>query len=330
VEIALKTARLATGKRGVIAFEGGYHGLGYGALNATFRDHFRHPFENQLGAFGSFVPFPKASGPSDSELDQTEARIRDRFQVGDVGAILVEPVQARGGIHIPPPGFLPLLRRLCDEYQALLILDEIYTGFGRTGRWFACEHSGVVPDLICLGKALTGGFPLSACVGRAEVMDAWPPSNGEAIHTSTFLGHPVGCAMALAQISEIESQQLISKSETVGQKFLQILSQLEGIYGSCKLTARGIGLMAGVELTYADGSPATRESLLLIKNLLGLGYVLLPEAAAANVISFTPPLTISLLQLRSCVRQLQQQLIQVAGSRIPHPKPSRRRSRSLP
>ena len=122
-----------------------------------------------------------------------------------IGAILVEPVQARGGINVPPKEFLPMLRRLCDEHGALLILDEIYTGFGRTGKWFACEHSGVVPDLICLGKALTGGFPLSACVGRADLMDAaWPESHGEAIHTSTFLGHPVGCAMALAQIGEIE------------------------------------------------------------------------------------------------------------------------------
>ena len=127
--------------------------------------------------------------------------MRRLFRRERIGAVLVEPIQVRGGIDIPPPGFLPMLRRLCDEHQALLILDEIYTGFGRTGQWFACEHSATVPDLICLGKALTGGFPLSACVGRAELMDAaWPPSSGEAIHTSTFLGHPVGCAMALAQI----------------------------------------------------------------------------------------------------------------------------------
>ena len=106
-----------------------------------------------------------------------------------------------------------MLRKLCDEYGALLILDEIYTGFGRTGKWFACEHSGVIPDLICLGKALTGGFPLSACVGRADLMDAaWPPSTGEAIHTSTFLGHPVGCAMALAQIKEISRLKLCERS----------------------------------------------------------------------------------------------------------------------
>src|SRR5205085_9523779 len=130
---------------------------------------------------------------------------------------LVEPVQGRAGIRVPPPTFLPLLRQLCDEHQALLILDEIYTGFGRTGRWFACEHSRTVPDLICLGKALAGGFPLSACVGRAELMDrAWPLSTGEAIHTSTFLGHPVGCAMALAQIKEIANRKLVERSAALG------------------------------------------------------------------------------------------------------------------
>src|SRR5207248_6043358 len=117
--------------------------------------------------------------------------------------------------------FLPLLRRLCDEHKALLIVDEIYTGFGRTGKWFACEHSGVIPDIVCLGKALTGGFPLSACVGRAEVMDdAWPLSQGEAIHTSTFLGHPVGCAMALAQIEEIKRLALITRSARLGNSLL--------------------------------------------------------------------------------------------------------------
>ncbi len=142
--------------------------------------------------------------------------------------MLVEPIQVRGGMRIPPPGFLPMLRRLCDEHEALLILDEIYTGFGRTGRWFACEHSATVPDLICLGKALTGGFPLSACVGRADLMDAaWPPSSGEAIHTSTFLGHPVGCAMALAQIQEIQARALVRRSAELGKLLLSSLLSLD-------------------------------------------------------------------------------------------------------
>src|SRR6185436_19311634 len=161
VEAALKTAMLATGRRGVIAFEGAYHGLGYGALNATHRAHFRRPFASQLGEFGHFVPFPA----KDAELAGLGNSIRRQFKRRKIGAMLVEPMQARGGINIPPSEFLPMLRRLCDQHGVLLILDEIYTGFGRTGAWFACEHSGIAPDLICLGKALTGGFPLSACVG---------------------------------------------------------------------------------------------------------------------------------------------------------------------
>ena len=168
VEAAMKTAILATGKRGIIAFTGGYHGLGYGALNVTHRDFFRRPFHSQLRQFGQFVPFPK----NVSDLSSLESKIKKILQRGQTGAILVEPVQARGGIIVPSPEFLPLLRKLCDRFGALLIADEIYTGFGRTGKWFACEHSRVVPDLLCLGKALTGGFPLSACVGRADVMDA--------------------------------------------------------------------------------------------------------------------------------------------------------------
>ena len=180
VEAALKTALLATGKSGVVAFEGAYHGLGYGALNATHREHFRAPFRSQFGDFGHFVPFPQTQlAVKDTRLSikKLEARLSKLFLIHPIGAILVEPVQARGGINIPPSDFLPMLRRVCDAHGALLILDEIYTGFGRTGAWFACEHSAVAPDLICLGKALTGGFPLSACVGHTDVMDAaWPVS----------------------------------------------------------------------------------------------------------------------------------------------------------
>jgi 4-aminobutyrate aminotransferase-like enzyme len=232
-----------------------------------------------------------------------EARIRSLFRHEKIGAVLVEPIQGRAGCRIPPPEFLPLLRRLCDQHNALLILDEIYTGFGRTGKWFACEHSGVVPDLICLGKALTGGFPLSACVGCADVMDvAWPESRGEAIHTSTFLGHPVGCAMALAQIAELQRRKLCERSGKLGQK---LLAKLKLLHAS-RLTphARGVGLMAGLELRRGDGSPATDEALRVVKAMLHRGFILLPEGEHGNVISFTPPLTISDTQLQSAVREL--------------------------
>lgn len=314
VEAALKTAMLATGRCGIIAFEGAYHGLGYGVLNATHREHFRGPFRSQLREFGHFVPFPvgdevtslKSKGgqpkaPHVVSCKDLEKQLRSILRREKIGAILVEPVQARGGINIPPPEFLPLLRKLCDEHGALLIVDEIYTGFGRTGKWFACEHSGVVPDLICLGKALTGGFPLSACVGRADVMDAaWPASQGEAIHTSTYLGHPVGCAMALAQISEIKRLKLCERSAKLGSRLLEFLSTINHPLS----TPRGLGLMAGLELRNPDGSPATTESLRVIKAMLHRGFVLLPEGEHGNVISFTPPLTITEAQLKRMVAEL--------------------------
>jgi 4-aminobutyrate aminotransferase-like enzyme len=325
VEAALKTAMLATGKPGVIAFEGAYHGLGYGALNTTHREHFRGPFRSQLGEFGHFVPFPtslegrvtrvpnsskrrKERDSCNSSLRDVELRLRSLLRARKIGTVLVEPIQARGGINIPPPEFLPFLRKLCDQYGALLVLDEIYTGFGRTGRWFACEHSGVVPDIVCLGKALTGGFPLSACVGRADLMDAaWPPSSGEAIHTSTFLGHPVGCAMALAQISEVRRLKLCERSAKLGRN---LLKQLQGIHSlRCKVYARGVGLMAGLELRKSDGSPATEESMRATKAMLHCGFILLPEGEHGNVISFTPPLTITETQLCEAVNELGKLLI---------------------
>jgi 4-aminobutyrate aminotransferase-like enzyme len=321
VEAALKTALLATGKSGVIAFEKAYHGLGYGALNATHRSHFRSPFLVQLRQFGTFLPFPEvapahsSAGKRQSEsLDHLEARLRGCLRKKTIGAILVEPVQVRGGINIPPPGFLPLLRSLCDEHGAVLILDEIYTGFGRTGKWFACEHSNVVPDLVCLGKALTGGFPLSACVGRAELMDAaWPPSTGEAIHTSTFLGHPVGCAMALANLGEIERRGLVERSAEFGRFLLECLAAIPS--KSCgvrrfQLRVRGLGLLAGVEVLRPTGEPATAEVLAVIKSLLHEGFIFLPEGEHANVIGFTPPLTITSKQLELPASALARKLTQ--------------------
>jgi 4-aminobutyrate aminotransferase-like enzyme len=246
-------------------------------------------------------------------LAAIEACIRTSAAQHAPGAILVEPVQARGGIQIPQPGFLKLLRKLCDELGALLIVDEIYTGFGRTGAWFACEHDGVVPDLICLGKALTGGFPLSACVGRADLMDAaWPETHGEAIHTSTFLGHPVGCAMALAQMAELKSRQLIPRTARLGRWFAAELAALAQRLNHDthrnRFLARGIGLMAGLEIRESNGAPATGIALDAIKQLLHRGFILLPEGEHANIIGFTPPLTITQADLRRTWRELERTL----------------------
>lgn len=300
VEAALKTALLATGKPGVIVFSGSYHGLGYGALTVTHRQFFRGQFESQLARFGHFVPFPT----EEKQLLITHKAIRDVFRKHLIGAVLIEPIQGRAGIRVSVTDLLPLLRKLCDENSAVLIADEVFTGFGRTGRWFACEHFETIPDIICLGKALTGGFPLSACVGRADLMDAaWPKSTGEALHTSTFLGHPVGCAMALANIREIEGKRLVNRSRKLGAELLVLLNKYLRPR-KLKLECRGLGLMMGIELRRANGKPASQEVWRIVKAMLRKSFILLPEGEHGNVISFTPPLVITRQQLASTVRAL--------------------------
>ena len=276
VETALKTARLATGRPGILAFESGYHGLGYGSLLGTDLAKFRGPFEDQLAAVTTRLPFGSLGFPD-----------------GDaIGAVLVEPIQGRGGKVLPPPGFLQALREWCDQRGALLIFDEIYTGFHRTGKWFACEWEGVVPDLICVGKAMSGGFPISACVGRAAVMDCWPESPGEALHTSTFLGHPVGCAMAL------KSLEILARPETIAQVAETSIVLEQALAGLVEHPAvrevRGRGVMWGVVLTRPVGD--------LLARLLAEGLLFLADGPDGNVLSFTPPFGVTEEEVAFAVR----------------------------
>lgn len=309
VEAALKTARLATGRPGVICFSGAYHGLTYGALAVTDGERFREPFRDQLGILAFRVPFPgheatgsgtEAASAGDGQVERATRLVVERLAGpgGDrVGAIIVEPIQARGGVVSPPNGFLRALRSLCDERDLVLIFDEVYTGFGRTGRWFACQHEGVVPDLLCLGKALTGGMPFSACIGTPEMMAAWPPSPGEAMHTSTFLGHPLGCAAALAQIEEIRDRNLVDRAATLGRELLDRLGRLVGraprVGG-----VRGRGLLLGIELVRPESDEPDRAGAArLMIEALRRGVLLLGGGAHGNVITLSPPITITEEQL---------------------------------
>lgn len=320
VEAALKTARLATGKPGVLAFRGGYHGVGYGALNATERSHFREPFRDQLREFGRFVDFPEADGDGQGQK-KWEAALEAAAAPGDIGAVIVEPMQARGGIRIPPTWFLPRLRQWADQRGILLIFDEIYTGFGRTGAWFACEHSEVIPDLICLGKALTGGFPLSACVGRARVMDAWPPAMGEAIHTSTYLGHPVGCAMALAQISELRRLALPQRAARLEKVLESGLKSLQAQFPDRVSRVSVVGLMGGIAWRLPEGGPDTGLSVGIMQEVLRRGILLLPEGEHSEVTGITPPLTITEAELARAFREITRAVAACLQPSIPAAKP---------
>lgn len=306
VESALKTARLYTGKAGVIAFEGAYHGLSYGTLPVTYRKDFKEPFADQLARYTVHVPYPDSlRGPDEEEcLERVERILR-----GGVGAILVEPVQGRGGVRVPKPFFLKGLREIATRCGILLIADEIFTGFGRTGKRFGVDHSGVIPDLMCLGKAMANGFPISACVGSSRVMAAWPSSNGEAIHTSTFLGSPLGCAMALASLKELESRSLASRAAHLGEEWKKLLAAAIG--GHPKVAEiRGLGLMIGIELVTDRKSlrPDPKAAWQVVSKCLKRGLLVLSGGDHRNVLTLTPPLVISLEELRKATKLIQQTL----------------------
>jgi 4-aminobutyrate aminotransferase/(S)-3-amino-2-methylpropionate transaminase len=275
VEAALKTAQLATGHAGVVAFEGGYHGLSYGALGVTWRADFRAPFAERIPARTVFARYGDAE-------DALRAARAAEFAIG---AVLVEPVQGRGGVRVPPLGFLAALRRLCDAEGWLLVADEIFTGLGRTGRLFACDAERVVPDLLCVGKGLASGMPLSACLGRAAVMDAWPESRGEALHTQTFLGHPPSCAAALAALAVLDEEKLVERAAETGAAALALLSRRSAGMAAVK-EVRGAGLMLGIECA----SPEIAHRA--VSEALRRGVILLPAGDDGRVLSVTPPLCI--------------------------------------
>jgi 4-aminobutyrate aminotransferase-like enzyme len=191
---------------------------------------------------------------------------------------------------VPPPDFLPALRELCDGDHTLLICDEVYTGCGRTGRWFACEHDDVVPDVLAVGKALTGSIPLSAALGTADAMRGWPRSAGEAIHTSTFLGNPIACVAALAQLEQIESLGLLARAATLGQRISERAAgwhhRLRGVG-----EPRGRGLIQGVPVSGAGRVARVTERCLLE------GILILAEGPHADVLAITPPAVITDAQL---------------------------------
>ncbi len=318
VESALKTARLFTGKPGVIAFSGAYHGLSYGTLGLTDRREFSAPFRDQLAPTVVQLPFPDAlRGPTEDaalrELDQF-LRTGGKSPAGSIGAIIFEPLQGRGGIRAVTPLFIKGLREIANRYEVLLIADEIMTGLGRTGRMFAVDHAHVVPDLLCIGKALANGFPLSACIGRQEIMAAWPPSDGEAIHTSTFLGNPLGCAMALASLKELTSKNLAGKAAALGKWWKEDLTRELGGHPRVG-DIRGVGLMIGIEFVKDKKSlaPDPQWTSTIVSDALKRGLIVLSGGIGRNVLTLTPPLIISKVQLAKATRLLKECLYGTAG-----------------
>ena len=229
VDGALKTARKHTGRTGFVAFEGGFHGDTWGALSVGGNPVYRRPFEPLLPDV-HFLPF---------DDEPALARIDER-----TAAVIVEPVQAEGGVRIPSPGFLAALRKRCDETGALLVFDEVVTAFGRTGRLFGHQHWNVVPDLLVLAKALGGGLPLGAFVGRPEVM-ATLRHDPPLAHVTTFGGHPLSCAAGLAALEVLVRDDLAGRATQLGATLVERLGALVGRGGLA--TVRGLGMLIGLE-----------------------------------------------------------------------------------
>jgi len=280
VENAIKLARLATGRVEVIATTGAFHGKTFGALSASGREVFRKPFEPLVPSF-DHAPF--------GDIDALAAIVNDR-----TAAVILEPIQGEGGVMVPPDGYLKDVRRLCDEEGALLIADEIQTGLGRTGRLFAVEHDGVVPDIMTLAKALGGGvMPIGAVIGRPGVWAKW--QKNPLLITSTFGGNQLACAAAHAAVTVIIREKLWERARVLGERLQTALRAIAAEFPRVIHDVRGRGLLVGVELTREGlGGVIVPE---MVKNGVATGYTLnLPR-----VIRFEPPLIIDEAQLDKVV-----------------------------
>jgi acetylornithine/LysW-gamma-L-lysine aminotransferase len=275
VECAIKLARKFTGKPEIIAVMGGFHGKTMGALSATWDKKYREPFQPLVPEFKHVPP---------DNLEKLREAITEK-----TAAILVEPIRGEGGVRIPPDGFLQGLRELCDEKNVLLILDEVQTSFGRTGKLFGCEHWGVTPDVMCLAKPFAGGLPIGITVAKEHIMSSLKV--GE--HSSTFSGSPLVCAAACAAIDVLVEEKLADRAAALGGYFKAKLEELQAKYKIVK-EVRGLGLMLGVELRY--------DVLNVILKAMDRGVLILD--AGRNVLRFLPPLVIEKEQIDKAVSVL--------------------------
>jgi 4-aminobutyrate aminotransferase len=292
VENAVKIARLATSRSALIAFEGGFHGRTYMALSLTSKTH---PYKAGMGPFASEIhraPFPNAyRGPDTATaLAALHRLLVASVAPEDVAAIVFEPQQGEGGFHPAPPEFVHELRRICDEHGIVLVADEVQTAFGRTGSMFAIEHFDVEPDLVVLAKSIAGGLPLSAVVGRAELMDA-PPDSALG---GTYVGNPVAQAAALAVLGVVEEEGLLERAVLIGARMRERMHAWQQRYPAIG-DVRGLGAMLAIELV-AD--PATKEPAAdlagaVVEEAVKRGLLLLRAGLYGNCIRVLCPLVIA-------------------------------------
>jgi len=287
VECAIKLARKFSGKPEIIAMMGAFHGKTMGALSATWDKKYREPFQPLVPEFKHVPP---------DNLEKIREAITDK-----TAAILVEPIRGEGGVRVPPDGFIQGLRELCNEKNVLLIFDEIQTGFGRTGKLFACEHWSVVPDVMCLAKPVAGGLPIGVTVAKENVMSSLRV--GE--HSTTFSGSPLVCAAACAAIDVLVEEKLPERAASLGAYFKAKLEDLQARHRIVK-EVRGLGLMLGVELRF--------DVLNVLLKTMERGVLVLD--AGKTVVRFLPPLVIEKSQIDTAVSVLDAVLGEEENARL--------------
>jgi 4-aminobutyrate aminotransferase len=293
IEAAIKTAQFATGRKRLFAFEGGYHGRTLGALSVTHSERLRSPFST-LDQFVEFMPYPSQEPSLGYEVDtatclkRLDSRLNELAAAHDLpAAVLIEAVQGVSGVVEPPREFLKGVRSLATQHNILLIADEIWTGFGRAGRWFAFERSGICPDLIALGKGLSGGLPLAGVAASSEILKAWPPG----MHTSTFQGNPLACAMAVATIEAIRGQDLLAHVQEVVEPLLRDrLTHLADHHAVQEV--RVTGAQAAIEFIDRNGDCDFDIVLDIQRQCMDENLLVYSGGRQSNVLMLLPPITI--------------------------------------
>jgi 4-aminobutyrate aminotransferase/(S)-3-amino-2-methylpropionate transaminase len=313
VENSIKIARAHTGRSAVIAFGGGFHGRTFMAMALTGKVA---PYKAGFGPMPGDVyhaPFPIPYHGVDVEhsLEALERIFKYDVEPSRVAAIIVEPVQGEGGFYVAPPEFLQVLRRLCDQHGIVLVIDEIQSGFARTGRMFAIEHAGIEPDLMTLAKSLAGGFPLAAVVGKASIMDAPGPGG----LGGTYAGSPIACAAGLAVLEVIEAENLCARATAIGASMTTALRALQKEIRAIG-EVRGLGAMIAMELVRNgdDHSPDADLTKALVKRAAEKGLVILSCGLYGNVIRFLVPLTASDEIIREGLEIVAESLRELTGT----------------
>ncbi len=320
VEGALKLARFATGRPRFIGFLGGFHGRTMGSLSFTSSKYTQQRGYSSTMPGVTLVPYPNQFRPLFAGIDQGQAVLHYIEEVlfagsvpaSEVAGILVEPIQGEGGYIVPPDGFLPGLRNLCDRHGILLIADEVQTGIGRTGTMFACEHWGVSPDIMTLAKGLGSGLPIGVVVAKRSIMSKWTRGS----HGNTFGGNPLCCAAAIATLDLVE-REYRANAAAVGGYFMAKLKSLAHRYGVVG-EIRGKGLMIGMELvTDRDSNkPAKKLCDALITRSFHNGLILL--SCGASTVRFMPPLLITEADVDEALTLLERSLIEALVSDLDH------------